>query len=379
MPDTLQLPSTPTQRALKWTVFLGATAFVLYLCLRILGPFLNIIAWASVLAITFYPLHRDLRQRLGRPALSAFICSALVVVAFVIPLLFIVGVAIDQLLALGESLKGTYADPNALLATPVGRAYEWVMRRLGLDFDTRAVVDWGMQNASAVAGAVAGYTVAIAASVTGAVISFIFIIFAMFLLFRDGDRMVARIPDLLPFERAQSEALLFRIRDAIHGGVFGIVVIALIQGALCGGMFWVLGIQSAALWGMVTVLTSVLPVVGAAGVWVPGVVYLIASGRWPAAIVLAVWGSIVISASDNFLRPRLVGGRVGLSELVMFFALLGGLRLFGVLGIVLGPVLFAIAASIIDVLSARPAVAEATVTTLTSQITHGTTKTRNPD
>jgi predicted PurR-regulated permease PerM len=82
------------------------------------------------------------------------------------------------------------------------------------------------------------------------------------------------------------------------------------------------------------------------------VIYLIANGRWPAAIVLAVWGAVA-SSSDNFLRPKLVGGRVGLNELVMFFALLGGLRLFGLLGIVLGPVLFAIAASIIEVLSSR--------------------------
>ena len=334
-------------------MFLGATAFVLYLCLQILAPFLNVIAWASVLAITFYPLHDDLRLRLKRPALSALLCSAVVVVAFLIPLLFVVGVAIDQLVTLGQSLQNTFADRNAVMATPVGRVYEWVTGRMGLD--TKAVVDWATQNASAVAGVVAGYTVAIAASVTGAIISFVFIIFAMFLLFRDGDRMVARIPELLPFERSQSEALLFRIRDAIHGGVFGIVVIALVQGALCGGMFWVLGIPSAALWGMVTVLTSVLPLVGAAGVWVPGVIYLIANGRWPAAIVLGIWGAIVVSSSDNFLRPKLVGGRVGLSELVMFFALLGGLRLFGLLGIVLGPVLFAIAASIIDVLSAKPA------------------------
>jgi predicted PurR-regulated permease PerM len=352
MPDVLPPPSTPTQRALKWTIFLGATAFVVYLCLRILAPFLNVIAWAAVLSITFYPLHRDLRQRLRRPALSALLCSAVVVVAFLIPLLFVVGVAIDQLVALGQSLQKTFADRDAFMATFVGRGYQWVTARMGMD--TQAVIDWVTQNASAVAGVVAGYTVAIAASVTGAILSFVFIVFAMFLLFRDGDRMVARIPELLPFERAQSEALLLRIRDAIHGGVFGIVVIALIQGALVGGMFWVLGIPSAALWAMVTVLTSVLPMVGAAGVWVPGVIYLIANGRWPAAIVLAVWGAVV-SSSDNFLRPKLVGGRVGLNELVMFFALLGGLRLFGVLGIVLGPVLFAIAASIVDVLSAKPA------------------------
>jgi predicted PurR-regulated permease PerM len=116
-------------------------------------------------------------------------------------------------------------------------------------------------------------------------------------------------------------------------------------------MFWILGIPSAALWGMVTVVTSVLPVVGAAGVWAPGAVYLAATGHWTRAIILAVFGTGVISTVDNFLRPRLVGGRVGLSELVMFFSVLGGLQVFGVLGIVLGPVLFAIAAGILDVLS----------------------------
>jgi len=158
---------------------------------------------------------------------------------------------------------------------------------------------------------------------------------------------------LLPFPRARSEALLLRIRDAIHGGVYGVVVIALIQGALCGGMFWALGVPSAALWGMVTVLTSVLPLVGAAAVWAPGTVYLAMTGEWIRAIVLLVWGTLVISGVDNFLRPRLIGDRVGLNELVMFFALLGGLQVFGVLGIVLGPVLFAIAASSVDVLTDR--------------------------
>lgn len=355
MSDVPPHPSTHTERVLKWTIFLGAAAVVVYLCLLILGPFMNVIAWSSVLAITFYPVHRHLVRETGRVSLSAFICSALVVVAFVIPILFMTGVAINQFLALGESFQRAFADESAIgAARPVRQAYEWVTGRLGLD--AAAVIEWVRQHASELARGTAEYTLAIAASVTRAVVSFVFIIFAMFLLFRDGDRIVAWIPDLLPFERARSEALLVRIRDVIHGGVYGVVVIALIQGALCGGMFWVLGIPSAALWGMVTVLTSVLPLVGAAAVWVPGTLYLGATGHWVQAVILAVWGIAVISGVDNFLRPRLVGGRVGLSELVMFFALLGGLQAFGILGIVLGPVIFAIAASVLDVLSDRTAV-----------------------
>jgi predicted PurR-regulated permease PerM len=242
-------------------------------------------------------------------------------------------------------------ETGVTAVAPLQHAYEWLSDRLGLD--GAAIVAWVRQHASELTRAAAGYALTAAQNVAGAVVSFLFVIFAMFLLFRDGDRIVARIPDLVPFERAQTEALLARVRDVIYGSVYGVVVIAVAQGALCGGIFWILGIPSAALWGMVAVVASVLPVIGAAGVWVPGAVYLAATGHWTRAIILAVFGTAVISTVDNFLRPRLVGGRVGLSELVMFFSVLGGLQVFGVLGIVLGPVLFAIAAAILDVLSAE--------------------------
>jgi predicted PurR-regulated permease PerM len=347
MADVSQHPSTFTPRALKWTMFLGAIALVVYHCLLIIRPFLSVIAWSSVLVITFHPVYQRLVQKTGRVSFSAFVSSVTVAAACVVPLLFIMAVAIDQLLALGASLPQRLTDETGIMTgTPLRQAYQWLGDRLGLD--GAAIGTWFRQHASE---EVAGHTLAAAQDVVGGVVSFVFVIFAMFLLFRDGDQIVARIPDLFPFERTRTEALLARARDVIYGSVYGVVVIAVVQGALCGGMFWILGIPSAALWGMVTVVTSVLPVIGTAGVWVPGAVYLAATGDWTRAIVLAVFGMAVISTVDNFLRPKLVGARVGLSELVMFFSLLGGLQVFGVLGIVLGPVLFAIAAAILDDLS----------------------------
>jgi predicted PurR-regulated permease PerM len=349
MSDASQPPTTSTRRALQWTVFLAATALIVYFCLLIVRPFLNVIAWSSVLVITFHPVYQRLVQKTGRVSLSAFVCSVMVVVAFAIPLLFVSAVAIDQFLALGASLPQVFTDETGLtVSAPLRQAYEWLSDRLGPA--AAPIAAWVRQHASELTRTVAGHTLAAAQGVAGAVVSFVFILFSTFLLFRDGDRIVAAIPDLLPFERARSEALLTRVRDVIYGSVYGVVVIAVVQGALCGGIFWILGIPSAALWGMVTVVTSVLPVVGAAGVWVPGAVYLAATGHWTRAIILVVFGTAVISSADNFLRPRLVGDRVGLSELAMFFSLLGGLQVFGVLGIVLGPVLFAIAAAILDVL-----------------------------
>jgi predicted PurR-regulated permease PerM len=325
---------------------------VVYACALILRPFVNVIAWSSVLAITFYPVYRKLEQKTGRASLSAFVCSVLVVVIIVIPFMFMVAVAVSQLLALRDYLQQASATGFTGWA-PVQRALDVLSTRFGID--ATAIISWVQQNANALARGTAEYSLTIAASVTTVVISFVFTIFAMFLLFRDGDRIVTAIEGVLPFERSRSRAILANIRDVIYASVYGVVVIALLQGALCGVMFWLLGIPSAVLWGMLTVITSVLPIIGAATVWVPGTIYLLLTGQWISAIVLAIWGAIVISSVDNFFRPKLVGGRVGLSELVMFFALLGGLQVFGVLGIVLGPVLFAIAASIVRVLrDAKP-------------------------
>ena len=332
---------------MKWSVFLAAAGVVVYLCLLILRPFFGVVAWSMVLAITCYPFHQRLVHRNGRVALSAFITSALMVLAVVVPLLFIAGVAINQLLTLGDSLRQAVLDPDGI-SRRVTAALAPLTQRLGLDPD--AIVAWASAHSREWVAGAGQYTMSAAAGVGSALLSFALIAVAMFLLLRHGETLVAMIPDLLPFERTRSEALLLRIRDAVHASLYGVVTIATIQGVLCGGMFWLLGIPAAALWGLATVFASMVPLVGTAAVWVPGTVYLLVSGSWVKAIVLAVWGAAVVSSVDNFLRPKLVAGRVQLSGVAMFVAMLGGLQAFGALGIILGPVLFATAAAILDVL-----------------------------
>lgn len=335
-------------------MLLGVIALIVSLCLLVLYPFADVIAWSAVLAIAFHPVHVRLVQHTGRVTLSALICSVLVVMAILMPALFLTGLAINQYLALRDYLqelsKGGF-DPSAI--APLRQISEW-LTRMGLN--ATAIMGWVAQYAGELGRATAGYSLAIAANISGVVVSFVFTIFATFLLLRDGEQLVRRLLDLLPFERARNDALLARIRDVIYASVYGVLVIAVIQGALSALMFWILGIPSAALWGAVTALTSVLPLVGSAAVWGPGTIYLVAIGRWPEAIVLGVWGGLVVSSVDNFVRPRLVGERVGLSELVTFFALLGGLRVFGLVGVVIGPLLFAVAASILDVLTEEKAI-----------------------
>jgi predicted PurR-regulated permease PerM len=332
---------------MKWSVCFAAAGVVVYLCLLILRPFFGVVAWSTVLAITCFPFHQWLVWRNRGVALSAAITSALMVLAVVVPLLIIGGVAVNQLLALGDSLRLGSLDPDGM-SRRVTAALAPLTQHLGLDPD--AIVEWASAHASEWVAGAGQHTMSAAAGVGGAILSFALIAVATFLLLRHGERLVATIPDLLPFERTRCQALLLRIRDVVHASMHGVVTIAIIQGVLCGGMFWLLGVPAAALWALVTVIASVVPFVGTAAIWVPGTVYLLANGAWPRAIVLAVWGAAVVSSIDNFLRPRLVAGRVRLSGLAMFVAMLGGLQAFGALGIILGPVLFATAATLLEVL-----------------------------
>ena len=334
-------------RALTWAMFLVAAGVVAALCGAMLRPFAHVIAWSAVLAILCYPLQLRLVRRTRRVALSAFITSVLTVLACVAPVVVLGGIVANE----GVALRGSLARGFQANGEPVTRAaavLAGITAPVGLD--DAAITRWVERQMSDLTSRAGDYTVTIVGGLLDGVVSAASVVFAMFLLLRDGKELVDAIPGFLPFERRRSEALLGRIKDVVQASVYGVVVIALVQGALCGAMFWVLGIPAPALWGAVTVFASVLPIVGAFAVWGPGTIYLALTGAWSHAIVLALWGTFVVSGIDNVLRPRLVAGRVGLSELSMFFALLGGLGVFGALGVVLGPVVFATAAAIVDAL-----------------------------
>ncbi len=341
----MKIPKSP----LKWAILLGTTGITLYLCARVLRPFLDVIAWSIVLVITFHPVHKRVATYIKPRSLSALISTLLVALIILIPLLLITASAIGELADLKNLLQASYKDgfdPNGAL--PVGYAMEWLSRHFGLN--PAKLSESLSQDAGDLTQIAVKYSLSLASNITNLVLSSVFTIFALFYLFRDGDRLVDLIPHLLPLETSQSEGLIRRIGEVIDGSIYGLLVIALIQGGLGGMAFGVLRIPSPVLWGLVMAVASLIPIFGAATVWIPGAIYLLLIGGWQRAIILAAFGGLVIGLVDNFLRPKLVGERVNLNELVMFFSVVGGLQLFGVLGIILGPVLFAITGSLIEVL-----------------------------
>ena len=326
---------------------LVATAIALYLCWLMLQPFVNVLAWAAVLVVSFYPIHRRLVARTRRPATSALLSSLLVILAILLPLTLITFAVVNEMTGVLENLQtsaATLLNPNSPIT---GRLIGWLGRYVNVEqlYSQQFLLD----RLKGLSGAIMGSTLGFVGGLVGVIVQVFFVIFTMYYLFRDGDRIMKALPEMLPLERAQSETIFARTREVISASLYGVLVIAMIQGALGGLAFWVLGLPSAIVWAVVMTFLSMIPMAGSFFVWVPAAIYLAATGHWVSAIILTAWGLLVIGTIDNFLRPKLVGEKTRLHELFIFFSVLGGLKVFGVLGIVLGPVVLAITLALLDV------------------------------
>jgi len=335
------------QNQARWLALLAAVAFASYLCWLMVRPFLDVLAWAAVLVTLFYPVHRRLVERTRRPSVSAAISCLLVILVILVPLSFITLAVGREFSGAAQNLQGFAAsllDPNN---AAVGRLLGWAERYV----DTGHLRDPEMikQYLEGMSGSIAQRTVRLAGGALGAVVEIFFILFTMYYLFRDGAGIVRGLPAVMPLETAQSEEVLARTKEVIGASVYGVLVIAAIQGALGGLAFFMLGLPSPIVWGVAMAFFSLIPMAGSFIVWVPAAIYLAATGQWWKAGFLVFWGAVVIGMVDNFLRPKLVGEKTKLHELFIFFSVLGGLQVFGVLGLVLGPVVLAITLALFDV------------------------------
>ena len=340
---------TERGRQARWLLLLAACAIALYLTYQILQPFLSVLVWAGVLVLLFFPVHRRLARWLRRPSLAA-LCSVLLVILVVLIPVGFVGAAVGAELAhfaqtAQERVGPLLADP--LAGGRVQEALDWFAQKTGLEIEVapEKVADLvGRLSQTALKG-----TFNVLGGVFGATMKLALVVFTLFYLFRDAEEIRTGLPDQLPLPRADAERIVARTGEIIQASVNGNLVIAVVQGVLGGLAFAVLGLPGAILWGAVMAILSMLPLVGASLVWGPVALWLLLTGSWGKGLGLALWGGLVIGSIDNLLRPRLVGERARMHELTIFFAVLGGLQLFGVLGFLVGPVVVVIARSLFEI------------------------------
>lgn len=328
----------------RYIALLAAAAITLYLCWLMIEPFVEVVLGSAVLAIVAYPLHVALLRRTQKPSLSALLTVLILIVIVLLPLVLVTVAIFRQA---PDALESLQRGAMTLLApdSRIGRLVEPY-----LDVQTLRDPQFWAQRLSTIAGIVTSRTLNVVGGVLGAVVKIFFTIFALFYLLRDGPRIMMALHDSLPLEQHQADAIFQRTQQVISASVYGVLVIAAIQGFLGGLIFAILGIKSPVLWGVVMFLLSMIPMGGAALVWAPAALFLVATNHYYKAAVLVAFGVGVIGLIDNLLRPRLVGGKTRLHELVVFFAVLGGLQVFGVLGLVVGPVVVALTLAVLDVL-----------------------------
>ncbi len=332
---------------LRWIALLVAAGIALYVCWLMLQPFVKVLAWAAVLVIIFSPVHQRLVAWLRRPGWSAMLSTALVIVVILAPVTLITIAVVNELTALVQNLQGSLATLLGPHSPIIGRLTGWLSQYI--DVSRLHPQEYLAQRLNSLSANLAGRTLGLVGGLVGGVIEVFFIIFTMYYLFRDSARIRRALCDVIPLEREQSEQIFERTREVIYASVYGVLVIAGIQGLLGGLAFGVLGLPSALVWGVVMFLLSMIPMAGSFLVWIPAAAYLALTGHPGRALILVIWGLVVIGTIDNLLRPRLVGRKTRLHELLIFFSVLGGLQLFGVIGLVLGPVIVAVTLALLDI------------------------------
>ena len=332
---------------IRWLALLALAVAALYVCWLMLLPFVNVLAWASVLAVLFYPIHQRLVALTNRPSLSALLSTMIVIAVIVVPLTLLTLVVAKEVGEVAKNAQGFFRsllDPSSPV---IGRVMGW----LGLRVDASHLDLQGylLERLENISGAIAGRTLGLLGGVVGAIFQMFFTVFTMYYLFRDGDRIFYVMLEVVPLNAAETRQIFDRTREVIHASVYGVIVIAMVQGTLGGLAFAALGLPSAVVWGVAMFFLSMVPMVGSSVIWAPTAIYLAMSGHWGKALALALWGALVIGTVDNFLRPKLVGERAGLHELLIFFSVLGGLQIWGPLGLVLGPVMIAVTLALFDI------------------------------
>jgi predicted PurR-regulated permease PerM len=296
---------------------------------------------AGVLLLVFHPLHTPFEPRYG-PTRAAALSTATVAVIVVAPLILITTAFVREAVQATGDVQRAFEEGRLAW---IERAWGWVQRRAGGAplFDIAStLVD--------VAKRVGAFLAAQAGNLRQTVAVFLFdlviVLFAAFFLFRDGDKLIHAIRRTLPVDRPQRDRFIRQTRELVSATVTAAGIVAGVQGVLGGILFAALGIQAPVFWGVVMFFFCLLPF-GAWVIWLPAAIIFFASGDWTRGAILAGFGVGVVSMVDNVLRPWLLSGRAQMNGLLVLISLLGGVQVFGSLGLVIGPTLMATAIGIL--------------------------------
>jgi predicted PurR-regulated permease PerM len=335
--------------------FFGVFLFLLYQLYLFLAAFSAPLLWAGILALTFYPLTTWLVRAFGgRRSLAALTLVFVVTVIAILPSFVIGSVLVRQATGAyrrvqeavqsGEVLGLVETIQSSRLGGLWTRATPW-LEQFSID-----ISDLLLRATNWVSDQIVGHATVLARNVLLSVVNFILMLVALFFFFRDGEAMADRLRELLPMERAHKQAVFARLYTTLTAVVQSMIVTSLTQGVL-GGIGYALigGLDFSLFLGFLTALASFLPLAGPTIIWGGAATYLALTGHVGRALALAIWGALVVSTADNWIKPLFISGRAKLPTFLLLISILGGLSVYGFLGVFLGPVVLAILFVFVDI------------------------------
>lgn len=336
--------------------FFATFILLLYQVIRILAPFYVSLVGSAILALLIYPAHDWLARRMRRyPSTAAAISTAGVVVIVVLPTLLLAWMAVRETarvypvvqrwmrnspyISQGPDLS--LLPPKLLVVWERGREFvqEWRIDPQGILL--RALSDLSSQMTGMAAGAIK--------NTLFMTFNLLVLTFTLFFFLRDGPVLIRRGIELVPMAPANKKAVLNSLQITLYAVIRGVLVVALLQGVLAGGGFAMLGVPFPVLLGLLTMILAVIPFFGPATIWGPVCIGLALNGDMTKSLLVLAWGALVISVIDNFLRPLLISKDAKLPALLLFFGIFGGLKAYGAVGLLIGPVMIALLLAFINI------------------------------
>lgn len=339
----------------------GKYAFTLLALLVIAGslfivsPFFPALMWATVLSVLVYPTHKKLKKKM--PDWASALTTTLLTIAIVgIPMILIGVLLYLQIISYARDF--TAANP-----TP---ATGWTVDAVVVEIDHHIkpllteigatnfkLVEWWAENKSTVGSRLGQTSVGFLQTGFYTLFTLVIAFLTMFFALKDGHHLREPVLELIPLPRAKSEEILDRMQKTIQAVFVGVVLVAFIQGSLAGLAYWIAGVPSPLVWTVATMVLCVVPLLGAPFIYVPLSLILISQGKTWEGVGLGAFGFLIVSNADNVLRPFIIGTRVQLHPMAIFFSLLGGVLALGPVGIMMGPVLLTLLLAIQEIIRER--------------------------
>jgi predicted PurR-regulated permease PerM len=331
----------------------ASLAFYLLLVYWVIAPFLRPLAWAAVIGIVTFPMYRRLHARLHRRDwLAATIMTPLVVLVLIIPVVGLVFFLTQEATGIYQTLaQAVLSGPFTLEHFENYPLVQSILKHVKPFLDK---FDINVKQAlKFVAGEVSGFLVDYSTAILKNLFTFglkVFILLlVLFFIYKDGERFQQRLLSLVTLPGGHLSELVDSVENVLHAVIFGIFVTCFVQGVLGGIGYWLAGLPSPVLLGVMTAVSALVPVVGTALIWAPAALYLFFKAGILKGLFMLGWGTLVISTSDNLVRPFFISGRGHISFLVVILGLLGGLAAFGFIGIIVGPIILSLFLTVLEI------------------------------